>query len=178
MAESSLAKSPRSLRTEALGMADALAAAEALRPGESKRFAHLGDLLGAAVLTADFAPLPLQAFDRVGPRLDAVQQAAWFHLLRLSFGAGRNFCRVPKRELRSRLRLSERRLNRVLDQLDRAGTVRALHRDNRGTLYRVFLPDETEGRSPEGVLLGSPCELSDPHPSPPTPLGSARKAGP
>jgi hypothetical protein len=54
-----------------------------------------------------------------------------------------------------RLRLSERRLLRVLDALVEKGFARPLHRDNRGTLWRVALPREAFGE-PVGddVLLG------------------------
>jgi hypothetical protein len=168
--------SARVLRTEPLGMAEALCAAEALRPGDLRRFEYQGDLLGAAVVTDGFAPVPLEAFDALAPRLEAEAQAAYFHFLRLSFGSGRNFCRVPRRELRSRLGLAERRLNRVLGALEQAGAIRAHHRDNRGTLYRVFLPSEIEGRSPGGVVLGARCEPPTKHSGALEPL-AARKAG-
>jgi hypothetical protein len=84
-----------------------------------------------------------------------VEQAAYLHLLRLSYGEGRNWTRAAKKELMGRLRLSERRLLRVLDALVRKGFARPLHRDNRGTLWRVALPREAFGE-PVGddVLLG------------------------
>lgn len=170
--------STRLLRTEPLGLAEGLCAAEALSPGDLRRFAHRGDLLGAALVTSGFAPLPLAAFDTLGPRLGACEQAAYFQLLRLSYGEGRNFCRVSRRELQARLGLPERRLNRVLDALARGGALRALHRDNRGTLYRVCLPSEIEGGPPEGVVLGAPCEPESRPSQRFTPASPARKAGP
>jgi hypothetical protein len=132
-----------------------LASAEALAPGDMRRVGFQGEWLGAARVRARFAALPLDAFDRVGDVLAAEEQGAYFQLLRLSFGEGRNFCRTPKRGLQLRLKLSERRLHRVLDELVAHGFLRPLHRDNRGTLWRVYLPREAFGE-PLGndVLLG------------------------
>jgi hypothetical protein len=110
-----------------------------------RRLPFAGELLGAVRVRAAYAPIPLEAFDRAAERLSAEEQAAYLHLLRLSFGEGRNFCRVAKRELLDRLRLSERRLLRVLDGVVARGLARPLHRDNRGTLWRVLLPREADG---------------------------------
>ena len=141
--------------------------AEALEPGEMRRVPYAGELLGAARVRAGYAAIPLEAFDRAGDVLEAEEQAAWLHLLRLAYGEGRNWARVGKRELMARLRLSERRLLRVLDALVERGFLRPLHRDNRGTLWRVALPREAFGE-PVGddVLLGraapAPVEAAPP----------------
>lgn len=129
--------------------------AEALAPGEMRRVPYAGELLGAARVRASFVALPLEALDRAGEVLEAEEQAAYFQLLRLAYGEGRNWARAGKRELMARLRLSERRLLRVLDGLVQKGFARPLHRDNRGTLWRVALPAEAFGE-PVGddVLLG------------------------
>ncbi len=130
-------------------------AAEALAPGELRRLPFHGQLLGAARVRSAFAPIPLIAFDRAGERLEAEAQATWFHLIRLSWSEGRNWARVGKRELMARLRLSERRLLRVLDALVSGGFVTPLHRDNRGTLWKVAWPGEPFGQPPgDEVLLG------------------------
>ncbi len=130
-------------------------AAEALAPGELRRLPFQGQLLGAVRVRSGFAPIPLVAFDRAGERLEAEAQAAWFHLVRLSWGDGRNWARVGKRELMARLRLSERRLLRVLGALVEGGFVTPLHRDNRGTLWKVAWPGEPFGEPPgDEVLLG------------------------
>ncbi len=104
------------------------------------RSAYKGEWLGAAskVLSAAGGFL----FDCLPRLFGAEEQAAYLHFWRLSHGAGRNFCRVGKGELTARLRVSERHLNRLLDALVRKGAVRPLHRDNRGTLYRVREPGE------------------------------------
>jgi hypothetical protein len=139
-------------------------AAEALAPGELRRLPFHGRLLGAARVRSAFAPIPLVAFDRAGERLEAEAQAAWFHLLRLSWGEGRNWARVGKKELMARLRLSERRLLRVLDALVAGGFVAPLHRDNRGTLWTLAWPGEPFGQPPgDEVLLGraSPSTAGD-----------------
>ncbi len=145
----------------------AAVAAETLEPGEMRRVPYAGELLGAARVRGRFAAIPLDAFDRAGEALEAEAQAAWLHLLRLSYGEGRNWCRAGKKELMARLRLSERRLLRVLDDLVGAGFARPLHRDNRGTLWRVMLPGEAFGE-PLGdeVLLGraAPAPVEAPPP--------------
>ncbi len=129
--------------------------AEALEPGEMRRLPFAGELLGAVRVRAGFAAIPLDAFDRAGDVLEAEEQAAYLHLLRLSFGEGRNWCRLAKRDLMARLRLSERRLLRVLDALVEKGFARPLHRDNRGTLWRVYLPREAAGEPlGDDVLVG------------------------
>jgi hypothetical protein len=142
-------------------------AAEALAPGELRRLPFHGQLLGAARVRSSFAPIPLVAFDRAGERLEAVAQAAWFHLIRLSWSEGRNWARVGKKELTARLRLSERRLLRVLDALVVGGFVTPLHRDNRGTLWQVAWPGQPFGQPPgDEVLLGRagpvPASLAPP----------------
>ncbi|HSN92467.1 MAG TPA: hypothetical protein VLS93_14640 [Anaeromyxobacteraceae bacterium] len=130
-------------------------APEELEPGELRRVPFAGELLGAVRVRGSYAALPLEAFDRACEALEAEEQAAYLQLLRLAWGEGRNFCRAGKRELMARLRLSERRLLRVLDALVARGFARPLHRDNRGTLWRVFLPREAFGeRMGDDVLLG------------------------
>lgn len=152
--------------------------AERLEPGEMVRLPFQGELLGAARVRAGYAPIPLDAFDQACALLEAEEQAAYLHLLRLSFGEGRNWCRIGKRELQGRLRLSERRLLRVLDAVVARGLARPLQRDNRGTLWRVYLPAEAAGR-PIGtaVLLGraAPAALPERAPDAPRP---ARVAAP
>jgi hypothetical protein len=135
-------------------------AAEALEPGEMRRLPFGDELLGAARVRSRFVPIPLDAFDEAAPGLAPEGQAAYLHLLRLSYGEGRNYCRAAKRELLARLHVSERRLLRILDALVAGGLVRPLHRDNRGTLWRVYLPREAAGRSVgDAVLLGRPSDL-------------------
>jgi hypothetical protein len=146
--------------------------AEALAPGEMLRFPVGSDLLGAARVRSRFAPIPLDAFDRAAPLLAAEEQAAYLHLLRLSYGEGRNFCRAPKRELMARLGLSERRLLHVLASLVEKRFARPVHRDNRGTLWRVNLPGEALGEPPgDDVLLGRAAPAAPPaRPRPGAPL--------
>jgi hypothetical protein len=141
--------------------------AEALEPGELRRLPFAGELLGAVRVRGTFAALPLDAFDRLGELLAAEEQGAYLQLLRLAWGEGHNYCRAGKRELMGRLRLSERRLNRILDALVDAGLLKPLHRDNRGTLWRVFLPSEARGE-PMGddVLLGRAAPKVAPAPRP------------
>lgn len=129
--------------------------AESLAPGEMRRLPFAGELLGAARVRSGFVAVPLDAFDEAAPGLSPEEQAAYLHLIRLSYGEGRNWCRVPKRALELRLHASERRLLRMLDGLVRKQLARPLHRDNRGTLWRVYLPREAAGEAVgDEVLLG------------------------
>lgn len=160
------------LLTARLASEPAVARAEGLAPGEMRRVALGGELIGAARIRSRFAALPLEAFDRAGGILSAPEQAAYLQLMRLAFGEGRNFCRAGKRELMARLSLSERRLNRVLSALVEKRFVRPLHRDNRGTLWRVYLPREAFGEAVgDDVLLGRPAPaVAAPSPSAPAPV--------
>ncbi len=158
-------------------------AAEALEPGEMRRVAFAGELLGAVRVRSAFAAIPLDAFDRASADLEIEEQAAYLHLLRLSVAEGRNWCRLAKKDLMDRLRLSERRLLRVLAALAEKRYVRPLDRDNRGTLWRVYLPREVAGEAlGEDVLLGRAAELrvvraapgpTAPGPSAPAPAAAA-----
>jgi hypothetical protein len=135
-------------------------AAEALEVGDMRRLPYGGELLGAVRVRGAYAPIPLDAFDRACEALEAEEQAAYLHLLRLSLAEGRNWCRVAKKDLLARLRLSERGLLRVLDGLVAKGFARPLHRDNRGTLWRVYLPREAFGEAlGDDVLVGRATEL-------------------
>jgi hypothetical protein len=146
------------LATRALGAA--APAAEAIEPGEMRRVPFAGELLGAVRVRAGFAAIPLDVFDRACADLEAEEQAAYLHLLRLSVAEGRNWCRVAKKELEDRLQLSERRLLRVLAALVEKRYARPLDRDNRGTLWRVYLPREAAGEPlGDDVLLGRAAEL-------------------
>ena len=130
-------------------------APEALEPGEMRRVPFAGELLGAVRVRGGFAAIPLDAFDRACAVLEAEEQAAYLQLLRLSVGEGRNWCRLAKRDLMDRLRLSERRRLRVLAALVEKGFARPVHRDNRGTLWRVCLPREAAGEPlGDDVLVG------------------------
>ncbi len=136
-------------------MAPAAVPAESLEPGEMRRLPFAGELLGAARVRSGFVAIPADAFDDAGPAMPPEAQAAYLHLIRLSYGEGRNWCRITKRDLERRLRLSERRLLRVLDGLVARRLARPLHRDNRGTLWRIYLPREAAGAPVgDGVLLG------------------------
>jgi hypothetical protein len=137
----------RDLLTES-GREEALLARFERLPARDRRtFSFAGEDLSTGLGRGNIVAIPLEAFDNIASRLSAEEQAAYFQLLRLSFGGGKNFCRVPKRELQRRLSLSERHLNRVLSGLVRLGAIRALQRTNLGTLYRVRSPEEIESVS-------------------------------
>jgi hypothetical protein len=161
------------LATAPLAASPELARAESLAAGDMRRVPFDGELVGAARVRGRCAAIPLDAFDAAGARLEPEEQGAYFQLLRLSYAEGRNFCRVPKRELVARLGTSERRLHRIVDGLVRKGFVRLLHRDNRGTAFRVYLPREAAGEAGDDVVLGV---VRDPEPACPAPSFQPRPA--
>lgn len=160
------------LATAPLSASPELARAEALAAGDMHRVHFEGELVGAARVPGRCAAIPLEAFDAAGARLSPEEQGAYFQLLRLSYGEGRNFCRVPKRELMSRLGTSERRLHRIVHGLVRKGFLRLLQRDNRGTAFRVYLPREAAGEPGDDAVLGLVAD----EPSRPAPSSSPRGA--
>jgi len=118
-----------------------------------------GDWLGGVELGAG-AVVPHSVFDTLAPEQTPLEQAVYLHLFRLSYGEGRNFIRVGKRELTRRARVSDRRLNVALDGLVEKGHVKPLHRSVAGTLYRVYLPSEVLDTSPEpGLKTGERKEI-------------------
>jgi hypothetical protein len=117
---------------------------------------YAGEWLGRAKAYEASVSLPPEVFDELASRLTPLEQTIYYQLLRLSLGEGRNFCRVGKRELIARTGISERRLLVALDGLVRKERIKALHRNNFGTLYRVFLPGESPALSaPEGAEGGA-----------------------
>jgi hypothetical protein len=134
----------RDLLTESARDEALLARFERLPPRESRTLQFGDEELATGVGRAGGLNLSNDCFDDVVSRLPAEDQAAYLQVLRLSWGAGRNFCRIAKRELQLRLSLSERHLNRVLARLVLSGALRPLQRTNLGTLYRVRSPDELE----------------------------------
>jgi hypothetical protein len=155
------------LATAPLAASPQLSRAESLAAGEMRRVPFDGDLIGAAQVRGRCAAIPLEAFDAAGARLEPEEQGAYFQLLRLSYAEGRNFCRASKRDLVARLGTTERRFHRIVDGLVRKGFLRLLHRDNRGTAYRVFLPREAAGQHGDDVLLGVVHAEAPPQPGAP-----------
>ena len=137
---------------------------------------YRGEWLGGAKLLG--VAVPTAVFDLLAPTQTALEQAVYLHLFRLSYGEGRNFCRVGKREISGRTGLSDRRLNVVLDGLVRKGHIRPLHRDTGGTLYRVFLPSELLRLQAEpGLVRGEKIEAPPP-PAPAQPAAASIHAAP
>lgn len=100
------------------------------------------DWLGRTVVRAEAVFVLLDVYDRLALDQEPEEQALYGHLYRLALGEERNFCRVSRRELCARTRLSDRRLGKALAGLVKKGHVRLVERDKRGTLYRVMLPHE------------------------------------
>jgi hypothetical protein len=122
--------------------------------GPAPLYEYNGEWLGGAVFKSGLS-VPPSVFDELAPQQTPLEQAVYFHLFRLSYGENRNWCRVGKRALMHRARVSDRRLNAALDGLVQKGHLKPLHRSTKGTLYRVYLPAEVLGRGEEpGVVFG------------------------
>ncbi len=115
---------------------------------------YAGEWLGRARVNESVFAMPLIVFDELASSLTPLEQTIYYQLLRLSLGEGRNFCRVGKRELIARTGISERRLLVALDGLVRKEKIKALHRNNFGTLYRIFLPGESPALSAQAGAEG------------------------
>jgi hypothetical protein len=116
---------------------------------------YAGERLGKAeTRTGEGAfNVPFDTFDSLASRLTPLEQAVYYQFLRLSLGEGKNFSRVGKRELTARTGISERRLLVALDGLVRKERIKPLHRNNSGTLYRVFMEGEEPATGPKGQSL-------------------------
>ncbi len=157
----------RDLVTRALEDDDELAAfetiAESGKAGEGEEPRSLeynGETLGP-VTPDSGVTVPFSVFDDVALDLSALEQSVYLHLFRLSRGAGVNFCRVGKKELASRSRLTDRRLNVALDGLVRKGHIKPLHRSVKGTLYRVFLPHEEPAAELPAKEIEAPAPIEE-----------------
>lgn len=148
----------RELITAGLEETPELLVLDALQPdaaGILPRLAAAGETLGGARPEGEGFTAPWSVFDRLAPLQEPLEQAVYFHLFRLAYGEGRNYCWAGKRELMRRAGLSERRLQVALTGLVEKGHLKPLARHNRGTLYRVYLPAEVlEGRAEPGVRVG------------------------
>jgi len=134
-------------------------------------FEYGDEFLGGMLLQGDCLSLPLEIFDQFLRRMEPIEQAVYLQLFRLSFGAGRNFCRVGKKELAKRTGMSLVRLNASLEGLVKKGFARPLHRSVRGTLWRIFHPAETGEKAGYRVEQGKrvKLELKKPRPAKPAP---------
>ena len=121
------------------------------------------DIWLGGVIFEEGVTVPASVFDLLGPTLAPVEQTVYFHMFRLSYGEGKNFCRVGKRELGQRTGLSDRRLNTALDGLVTKGEIGPLHRNTKGTLYRVYLPAEIlENKEEPRIKTGEKIKLDTP----------------
>ncbi len=166
----------RDLVTSSLEDDQTLAAIESDTPPKgppSPRRLYRGEWLGGAKLEHGLAG-PWRLLDTLPEDQAPLEQALYLHLFRLSFGSGKNFCRVSKKELIKRTRLSDRRLNVVLQGLVKSGYIKPLHRNTQGTLYRVRLPSEVRGEPPApGVVMG---EIIEEKPAPGKIAGPGKKS--
>jgi hypothetical protein len=115
-----------------------------------------GEHLARTLVREGYVPVLTDVYDRLALSQEAPEQALYGHLYRLALGDDRNFCRVSKSDLMARTRLSERRLLKALAGLVTKGHVSLVHRDRRGTLYRVHLPHEVfrEGADDRVIIAG------------------------
>jgi hypothetical protein len=115
-----------------------------------------GEHLARTLVRDGYIPVLTDVYDRLALSQEAPEQALYGHLYRLAIGDDRNFCRASKSDLMARTRLSERRLLKALAGLVTKGHVSLVHRDKRGTLFRVHLPHEVfdEGADDRVIISG------------------------
>ncbi len=116
--------------------------------------ARIGDVwLAQTLVRAHYIPVLEDVYDRLALDQEAEEQATYGHLYRLALGDERNFCRVSRRQLSQRTRMSDRRLGKALAGLVAKKHIALIERDRSGTLYRVFLPHEVFREAvPDAVL--------------------------
>ena len=113
-----------------------------------------GQWLAQTHVRSHYIPVLEDVYDRLALDQEAEEQACYGHLYRLALGDARNFCRVSRRELSTRTKLSDRRLGKALAGLVKKSHIALVERDRQGTLYRVRLPHEVFGEAtPSAVFL-------------------------
>lgn len=122
-------------------------------------FEYQGEVLGGVRIKGESVFVPKSIFDFLTAQLTPIEQALFFQFFRLSYGEGRNFCRVGKRELCGRTGISERRLNLGLDGLVRKGFIKPLHRNTKGTLFLVVFPEPLRKEAQFELEFGKKREL-------------------
>jgi len=126
-------------------------------PGPMFEFGE--ERLGGVLIKGPSLAIPLEILDQSLRKMAPIEQAVYLQLFRLSFGTGKNFCRVGKKELAERTGLSLVRLNASLGGLVRKGFARPVHRSVRGTLWRVFHPAETGAKAGYQVEEGKQVKI-------------------
>ncbi len=130
--------------------------------GPAPLFQYKDKWLGGSLFEGGVT-VPASVFDLLGPVLGPVEQAVYIQMFRLSYGKEKNWCRVGKRELGQRTGLSDRRLNASLDGLVTKGVIGPLHRNTKGTLYRIYLPAEIlENKDEPGIIKGEKIKIDAP----------------
>lgn len=102
--------------------------------GRSGEFVWGGEVLHSGLEKG----IPVRVFDELMPLLNADEQAVLGHLIRLSYGEGADWVRIGMKDLMARTHLSRRQLLKTLAGLTEKGIIKPLHRDIRGTLYKVY----------------------------------------
>jgi len=105
-------------------------------------FEYQDSALGGVLLKGKMVGVPEEVFENLFKKLEPIEQSVYLQLFRLSYGAGRNFLRIGKKELSEKTNLSLLRLNSALEGLVKKGMVKPIHRSVRGTLWRVYHPQE------------------------------------
>ncbi len=129
--------------------------AESLGP-----FYEYGDeTLGGVMLKGKMIAIPEEVFDLFLSELEPIEQSVYLQLFRLSYARSRNFCRVGKKDLARRTRLSLLRLNAALEGLARKKMIKPLHRSVKGTLWRVYHPAELGKTADYEIVQGTRVKI-------------------
>ncbi|MGQ9608237.1 MAG: hypothetical protein ACUVWN_02975 [bacterium] len=107
---------------------------------------HYG--LSSVEIESNFTKFDNEVSDYLNSMQTPIEQSIYNRLYRLAVGQGKNYCRVSAESLMKACNIKDRRtLNSGLDGLIKKGHISAINRNNRGVLYRIFLPREVSSKN-------------------------------
>ena len=139
-------------------------------------FEYEDEILGGVLLKGAGVSVPVEVFDALLQKLSPIEQVIYLQLFRLAYGAGKNFCRVGKKELVERTGMSAVRTNAALEGLVKKKLAKPIHRSVRGTLWRVFHPAEAGAEVAYKVEEGNRVRLKVKEARPAKPSAPPKKA--
>lgn len=100
-------------------------------------------------ITSHFFRMDIDVFDVLAETQNPYEQLVYHYLYRYSYGLNSQTCFVGVKSIMDRCQMSKSSVRRTLDSLEQKGHIKRLdrinERDQKGTVYRVFLPCEIPG---------------------------------
>ena len=100
-------------------------------------------------ITSHFFRMDIDVFDVLAETQNPYEQLVYHYLYRYSYGLHSQTCFVGLKSIMDRCQMSKSSVRRTLDSLEQKGHIKRLDRINdrnqKGTVYRVFLPCEVPG---------------------------------